>query len=423
MRKCRYTATDNKLIRQNYPKTGAVFCATLLNRSVNSIRARASKLGLVLNRGQWVKLCNKTKLDRTYTACITVVNKRGGKLLCTKTEYTGIRKKILWKCAKGHKWYASPSHILHSNSWCPKCAGVLPLNIAVFISYAQKRRGTCLTKRYKNSSTKLRFKCKEGHTWETKAINIIQSHWCPYCAGTSKYTVSQMKEIAKKHGGRCLSKQYKNGKTKVKFECCSGHTWKTTPTSVVNQHTWCPHCAGTCRDTIEKYKKIAKNRSGICLSKQYKNAHTKLKFKCSRGHTWSALPTHVSSKLSWCPQCHDRFKKSENFTRTVFENLFGYRFVTTRPTWLVNPNTGKRLELDGYCKTLGLAFEYQGRQHYEHVPIFKNNIYGNKQRDKIKKHMCKKNKITLIQVPDHSRYSISKKTYTIFSSIRKAGLL
>jgi hypothetical protein len=29
---------------------------------------------------------------------------------------------VLWQCANGHQWYAKPSHVIHSHSWCPQCA-------------------------------------------------------------------------------------------------------------------------------------------------------------------------------------------------------------------------------------------------------------------------------------------------------------
>lgn len=34
-------------------------------------------------------------------------------------------------------------------------------------------------------------------------------------------------------------------------------------------------------------------------------------------------------------------------------------------TWNINPKTGKKLELDGFSEDLKIAFEFQGKQHYE----------------------------------------------------------
>lgn len=60
-------------------------------------------------------------------------------------------------------------------------------------------------------------------------------------------------------------------------------------------------------------------------------------------------------------------------------------------------SSGKPMELDLYIPSLGIAFEYQGQQHYQ------KSIFGDKGeqqiRDSEKKEACKKAGITLIEVP------------------------
>lgn len=100
--------------------------------------------------------------------------------------------------------------------------------------------------------------------------------------------------------------------------------------------------------------------------------------------------------------------KNETRCREIFENLFKTDFPKVRPSFIVNDKTGKKLELDGYNDKLKLAFEYQGQQHYNFSPYFHksqedftNQVY----RDKLKKELCEKNNITLIEIP----YSIEYK--------------
>lgn len=63
----------------------------------------------------------------------------------------------------------------------------------------------------------------------------------------------------------------------------------------------------------------------------------------------------------------------------------------------------KGLELDGYNEENGIAFEYQGIQHYIHQPHFQrngeNDFYEQIKRDKIKVELCSKNNIKLLIVP------------------------
>ncbi|PKP58873.1 MAG: hypothetical protein CVT88_06570 [Candidatus Altiarchaeales archaeon HGW-Altiarchaeales-1] len=84
---------------------------------------------------------------------------------------------------------------------------------------AESKRGKCLSTEYVNALTKLKWMCKEGHTWEAIPKCIKSGHWCPYCAGNAKLTIEDMQELAKNNGGKCLSTEYINTRTKLKWQC------------------------------------------------------------------------------------------------------------------------------------------------------------------------------------------------------------
>ena len=93
--------------------------------------------------------------------------------------------------------------------------------------------------------------------------------------------------------------------------------WDMTP-SKIKQGQWCPKCSmkkrgDLYRDTIENMKKIAQERGGKCLSKAYDTAHTKLSWKCSRGHKWEATPSNIK-RDRWCPKC-GRIQAAETMRR------------------------------------------------------------------------------------------------------------
>ncbi|WP_367804083.1 zinc-ribbon domain-containing protein [Brevibacillus laterosporus] len=50
-------------------------------------------------------------------------------------------------------------------------------------------------------------------------------------------------------------------------------------------------------------REIAISRGGECLSDQYKDNKTNLRWKCSKGHEWEATPNNIKSKGHWCPIC------------------------------------------------------------------------------------------------------------------------
>lgn len=95
--------------------------------------------------------------------------------------------------------------------------------------------------------------------------------------------------------------------------------------------------------------------------------------------------------------------KGEVECRRVLEKLFGCKFPKCRPDFLRNEVTGHfNLELDCYSDKYKIACEYNGQQHYKYTPFYHKNkeaFYNQKYRDYIKRDLCKKNGIMLIEVP------------------------
>jgi len=122
-----------------------------------------------------------------------------------------------------------------------------------------------------------------------------------------KLTIEQMQALAKARGGACLSKTYVNCGTKLRWRCAEGHEWEAVPSSIKYNNHWCPECSrklkGARRLTIEQMQALAQEKNGVCLSKTYVNAHTKLRWRCAEGHEWEATPNNVKNKGSWCPEC------------------------------------------------------------------------------------------------------------------------
>jgi hypothetical protein len=328
---------------------------------------------------------------------------RGGK--CLSTEYINSKTKLEWQCDKEHIWKAKPQDIIRG-TWCPICSITIRANkqkstIDQMRELAKKRGGLCLSQEYVNTHTKLEWKCAKGHTWWTNPCNIIQNQWCPICGGSYKKTLEEMQKIAKDRGGKCLSLEYINSKTKLKWQCKEEHIWETKPDKIL-MGRWCPYCGGTIKLTIEEMQNIAKEKGGLCLSTHYESARKKLKWQCKEGHIWEAQPDSIKHG-SWCPKCSELI--SERICRKILENIFNEKFPKSRPEWLLT-SQGKRMELDGYCKKLGIAFEYQGIQHYKHVPLFHETRTLERQKtwDELKRKKCLENNIILIEVPYNIDY-------------------
>jgi hypothetical protein len=102
-----------------------------------------------------------------------------------------------------------------------------------------------------------------------------------------------------------------------------------------------------------------------------------------------------------------RYNIPETVCKEVLEEFFpGYIFKKVRLQELINPCTGRALELDLYNYKLNLALEYNGQQHYKEMKHFhrtKDAFEKQKIRDIIKEAKCNILNIELIEVPSFSK--------------------
>lgn len=88
--------------------------------------------------------------------------------------------------------------------------------------------------------------------------------------------------------------------------------------------------------------------------------------------------------------------KSEETCRFLFQHFVQRPFIQCRPRFLHG------LELDGYCRSHEIAFEYNGIQHSQfHTYFHRNYRMFEKQleKDKRKNELCKKYGLVLMTIP------------------------
>jgi hypothetical protein len=191
--------------------------------------------------------------------------KKGGK--CLSTEYINNTTKLIWKCKEGHVWGMIYT-VIQRGGWCIRCRKEEEKSKCFkdVQKIAEKKGGKCLSIKYVNKDTKLKWQCRDGHVWMATPNSVKSSDsWCPYCAGIVRQTIEDMRELAKSKNGKCLSPKYVNTKTKLKWQCAQGHVWRSQPAAIVYGQ-WCPYCAGNIKRSIEEMKILARQRGGICLS-------------------------------------------------------------------------------------------------------------------------------------------------------------
>lgn len=201
--------------------------------------------------GSWCPKCGRERVSRGWgdfretrlTKIKELARQRGGE--CISEKYVTSQDKLEFRCKRGHTWKALPGNILKGH-WCSRCSAESANEphrhkIETFKEIAKNNGGECLSKFYKNNKTNLHFRCKWGHNFFSTPSNILRGSWCPKCARNVPYTIIDMKELAKQKGGECLSEEYTNSLTKLKWSCKYGHCWDAIPSGILQGH-WCPIC-------------------------------------------------------------------------------------------------------------------------------------------------------------------------------------
>ena len=122
-----------------------------------------------------------------------------------------------------------------------------------------------------------------------------------------KIGLQKIQQIAEQRGGKCLSTDYTDNQTPLKFECSNKHTFQMQPYSL-NIGRWCRKCYEDeiklfKNKTIDDMKIFAANLGGDCLSDKYSGYTKKLLWECKNKHTGIATPWSVIRNKEWCDTC------------------------------------------------------------------------------------------------------------------------
>jgi hypothetical protein len=274
------------------------------------------------------------------------------------------------------------------------------LKIADVQKFMAAKGGKCLSTMYKNQNELLSLECSKKHRWEAsfKALKF-GGNWCQQCQ--KQEYLDKAHQRAKERNGACLSQDYVDAKSQLRWKCSNENhpAWDASFDSVMRIGSWCPYCSGNARLTIDVAKKVAIERGGICLSTMYVNNSSYLTWQCGRGHIWRASLNSVKDgKKSWCPSCS--MSHLEMACQKIVERLLGPCQVSAWPGFL-RSDKNHRMELDIYYPELGFAIECQGDQHKKFVPHFHGDEDGFRkqlERDELKRALCDRNWIVLLEV-------------------------
>ncbi|MGL6339211.1 MAG: sigma-70 family RNA polymerase sigma factor [Waterburya sp.] len=131
-----------------------------------------------------------------------------------------------------------------------------------------------------------------------------------------KKTIGEVREYATINapGYELLSTEYQNNHTKLSWRCDKGHEYLVTFEGF-QRGSRCTSCSGRIRKrkTIEEVRKYAEiNAPGYeLLSTEYQNNHTKLSWRCDKGHEY-LVTFEGFQRGSRCTSCSGRIRKKNN---------------------------------------------------------------------------------------------------------------
>lgn len=327
-------------------------------------------------RGQWCWACAHFSEKATPAYMQELAASRGGRFLSKGWRGTGVKHS--WQCALGHMWQAKPNSITQGR-WCPECSGRLSERICrayferifrtkfspawpiwltnargfrmeldgfskklslafefqgvqhyratrffhqrdrtIALQRTDDRRKRTLCRRH--GITLIQVPYKLSHEGYPKFIGRvcaqagipIPTRGKPFRIDLGKAFspdhLAPLRKIATSRRGELLSTAFLGNKGPLEWKCTKGHTWEAIPTSI-QRGSWCPLCASRRKWRIEDIVAWAAARSLRCSSKVYTHNRQRLIWLCKKGHSWQAQWNSVRIG-SRCPDCAGTRKKT-----------------------------------------------------------------------------------------------------------------
>ncbi len=334
---------------------------------------------------------------RLFDLVRETARQRGGDVVYEHLESN--MSSLSFTCGSGHNFRKSVRAVLARGGWCDNCRLGVPATQSEAEAAAQNA-GYELLSPFLGVAKKTTLKCVTcKQTFERTFRRAIESP-CQHGVRSPQAANLRLSQAVAELGGEILSRGVTRLSNVHSFRCSQNHEFELSGQSVVYRGSWCPEC-GDDWVTPSKILSLVEERGGQIVGELPAKVlgKTLLTLRCNRGHVFENSWTKMASKrMAWCQIC-SKGSKSEEVARATFKQLFGGEFKKRRPKWLRN-SRGRQMELDGYEETLGIAFEYQGRQHFENIGIYGmgKHLEQRMADDALKRDLCRNNNVDLVEL-------------------------
>ena len=349
-------------------------------------------------------------------------------------RYVNMHTKVECECQCGHRWFPLAMDIARG-AGCPKCGLIsrVAKRTKPHEQFVEEVRNInpdiTVVGTYKNSTTKIEFRCKEGHKWITTPNNVLSGSICLTCANIQsslrqrKSQEQFVEEVRNLHPDITVVGEYVNSNTKIEFMCSKGHIWKTAPCNILSGCS-CPICKGG-KISAKKTKsheqfvnELFQINPNILVLGEYKSAFTKIKTKCNKcEHEWESMPCNLLAGCG-CPKCAT--SKGE---KLIEEYLKQHDIIFETQKRFKDCVDQRPLPFDFYLPEYNVLIEYQGAQHYmatRRMGDEEGLIYRQK-HDCIKREYCRTKKINLLEIPYTKFNHVSEILDNALQNIKMGG--
>ena len=343
--------------------------------------------------GRGCPQCYKDKNYLTLDKIVNICKKNNYDIPIDGQKYKNNNTMLTFKCNSGHTYIQRVSKHL-SGHGCPKCKGGVSISNIMYKKLCESNNQDLPIDDYRNSKTKIRYKCSMGHIYIQSPSSHLQGQGCPICFGNKKKTSEEYYNECKELGLDLPIGDYINAKVKIYHKCKQGHVYKQTPSDHL-QGQGCPKCKGSKKKTLKQYYDECKERELDLPIENYVNAKTKIKHVCSRcGNIYKQTPYNHLQGYG-CPTCSQ--SHGEKFIRNYLDK-YSINYIPQKKFNDLKDKT--YLSYDFYLPDYNILIEYQGKQHYEECTYFGGKDTFEKQQlhDKLKREYAKNNGYKLLEL-------------------------
>ncbi len=232
--------------------------------------------------------------------------------------WTGsVIRKTRWRCLEGHEWEARFNG-LQQGSGCPTCADARRSDSrrfgpAAYETCARERGFEWLGPFPGTTAAKTRWRCREGHEWDSPFGNISRGSGCPHCSGKARKLPDDYHALACERDYEWLGPYSGSSRRKTRWRCPEGHEWEASYSLIRSGHGCWPcaivRVADSRRFGVAEYRHLASSRGLEWLGPLPNNTGENSPWRCTDGHEWSASYDNIRAGKG-CPACAGLVPKS-----------------------------------------------------------------------------------------------------------------